>query len=235
MHFLSIEPSTQVLGLAVSKDAEILTARNLKANQLMEKTIITSIDRVLDSAGIGMNDLNGFVIGIGPGSFTSLRIGLATIKAFVMATGKPVVGIGSLDVIAAGAAHIPCDEICVLVDARRDLVYSNLYRKQDGHLKAHGQYSLSPLPDVLDRVNGNTLFVGNGAGLYRRQIEQAYASSPKGCRGQFAPEKLWLPSAKVLAVLGYERLKAKMYNDPIALLPMYLYAQDCQVSLANKK
>ena len=129
MHFLSIETSTKNCALAVSKDAKVLCARNFPSEKLLEDSIIPAIDKVLKLAKLSFAKVDAFAVGLGPGSFTSLRVGLSTVKAFCLATGKPVVGICSLDVIAEGVAALPCDEICVIVDARRGMLYSGLYQK----------------------------------------------------------------------------------------------------------
>src|SRR3989338_5093578 len=103
MYFLSIEPSTKVFSLALSDGRRVLRYRNMTVDKVLEHSIIPAVDRLLASAGVPFKKLDAFAVGLGPGSFTSLRVGLATVKAFAMATGKPVVGVPSLDVIARGA------------------------------------------------------------------------------------------------------------------------------------
>ena len=102
MYFLSFETSTKIFSLALSKDEKVLRYRNLKTALVLEDSILPAVDKILESAGIKFSQIDGFAIALGPGSFTSLRVGLATVKAFAMATGKPVVGIPTLDIIAHG-------------------------------------------------------------------------------------------------------------------------------------
>ncbi len=282
MYFLSIESSTKVFSLALSRDAKVLRFRNLNVDKALEHSIVPAIDKILGSAGISFKKLDAFAVGIGPGSFTSLRVGLATVKAFAMATGKPVVGISSLDVIAQGTAVTPCDEICVLSDARRGMVYAAIYGStrpsgllalskveglttsgptrpsgllalskveglttsgstrpdqtvgtrspQAANLKRKSDHMLCGLNIVLDKVHGKTLFVGDGAGLYRDEIIRAYKECDSSCTAVFAARNLWHPKAKVLAKLAFERLAAKDYDDSERLVPLYLYAADCQVT-----
>jgi len=224
MHFLSIEPSTKIFSLAVSRGDKVLRWRNLASGKVLEDSIIPAVDRILKSAGVKFKQLDAFAIGLGPGSFTSLRVGLSTVKAFCLGSGKPVVGVCSLDVIAEGVRHIACDEICVIVDARRNLLYSALYKNTKGNLKRQGDCRLTDLGTLLDSVHGRTLFVGDGVGLYRAEIKRACACTPL-----FAPEKFWFPQAKHLAKLAFERLERGKYDDAGKLVPIYLYASDCQV------
>lgn len=233
MHFLSIEASTKNFSVAVSKGPKVLRFRNHKADKILEDSIIPAIDGILTAAGIRFEQLDAFAVGLGPGSFTSLRIGLSTVKAFAMATGKPIVGIGSLDTIAAGAAHLDCDEVCVITDARRNMLYSALYKKTDSGLKRRGDYQLADLATILDTVHGRTLFAGDGVALYRKDIERLYKESqsrgPSPCKPLFVLEKFWFPQGKELAKLAYERLSRRDFDNAQQLTPVYLYAPDCQV------
>jgi tRNA threonylcarbamoyladenosine biosynthesis protein TsaB len=246
MYFLSFETSTKIFSLALNHDAKVLRYKNLKSASVLENSILPTMDKMLDAAGIKFNQIDGFAIALGPGSFTSLRVGLSTIKAFAMSTSKPVVGIPSMDIIAHGVSTSrhpvtpsrhpersegsQYDEICVINDARRGNVYTCLY----GEHGKKGEYLLTSLEDILTRVHGTTLFVGDALGLYQKDIEaayQKYSSKKKSeCRCLFADEKYGYPQAKVMATLAYERFKNKQYDDAAKLLPLYLYPQDCQVS-----
>jgi tRNA threonylcarbamoyladenosine biosynthesis protein TsaB len=252
MYFLSFETSGKIVSLALSQNEKVLRFRNLKADSLLEDCMLPAMDKILGSAGVKFSQLDGFAIALGPGSFTSLRAGLATVKAFAMSTGKPVVGIPSLDIIAHSILSSPnvrqsfglarsrrrrtlvgdlFDEICVINDARREKVYACIYSSQ-GHRKSG--YLLASLDGVLDKAHGKTLFVGDALGLYRKDIHQAYrthASKHHGiCKCLFADAKWWYPQAKVMAALAYERFRKKQYDDAVRLLPLYLYPYDCQVT-----
>jgi tRNA threonylcarbamoyladenosine biosynthesis protein TsaB len=239
---LSFETSTKIFSLALNKDEKVLRYRNLKSAFLLEDSIIPAVDRILDSAGIKFSQIDGFAIALGPGSFTSLRVGLAIVKAFAMSTGKPVVGIPTLDInipyyllgkpeFRIKYGLIP-DEICVIIDARRGKVYACIYgpngRKTD--------YLLTSIEDVLNRVHGRTLFTGDALKVYRKNIEEAYKKyslKSNACKCLFADEKWWYPQSKVMAALAYERFRNKMHDDAANLLPLYLYPQDCQVTTSN--
>jgi len=240
MYFLSFETSTKIFSLALSKDEKVLRFRNVKTASILEDSILSVMDKMLDSAGVKFNQIDGFAIALGPGSFTSLRVGLALVKSFAMATGKPVVGIPSMDIVAYGVqSSLPlvgrvregdvCKEICVITDARRNKVYACLYGPQG----RTSDYLLTTLDDILEQVQGKTLFVGDALGLYRKDIEaayQKYAKKNSDCKCLFADEKWWYPKANVMATLAYQRFQNKQYDDAATLVPLYLYPQDCQVA-----
>ena len=145
-------------------------------------------------------------------------------KALAFAGGKPVVGIPSLDVIAQGVPAQKNQDICVVCDARRSLVYAAFYRKQGQRLTRRGKYLLAGIEAVLSQVTEPTLVVGNGIALFREAIKKA-----KGTEITLAEEKFWYPRAVNLSQLAYSKFSKKEYNDIDSLVPLYLYSKDCQV------
>jgi len=241
MYFLSFETSSKTFSLAVNKDEKVLRYRNLKTASVLEDSILPTMDKLLGSAGLKFSQIDGFAVALGPGSFTSLRVGLSTVKAFAMSTNKPVVGIPTLDIIAhslpllchsreSGNPFDQYDEICVINDARRGKVYACLY----GAKGRTSDYLLTTLDDLLDKVHGKTLFVGDALGAYRKDIEKAYhkhtGKKNSVCKCLFADEKWWYPQSRVMAALAFERFQNKQYDDAASLVPLYLYPQDCQVT-----
>jgi tRNA threonylcarbamoyladenosine biosynthesis protein TsaB len=234
MYILSLESSTKNFALALGREDRVLRTRNYTANQLLEDSIIPAINGILTAAKIPFKKIDGFAVGLGPGSFTSLRVGLSTVKGFALATGKPVIGVGSLDIIAHGVAHFPCDEICVMLDARRNMVYYAIFEKKTRGLRLKGGYQLAGLDAMLAAVHGRTLFVGDGLSAYQNSIAQAYVRAESGCQAIFAAEKFWFPDPSQLAKLAWSRFAKKKFDRAESLVPVYLYAQDCQVAAPNQ-
>jgi len=224
MKLLSIDSSTRKYSIALSENDKVLSYKNFSLNRLLSTSIMPSITQILNKAKISFKQLDGYVVGLGPGSFTSLRVGLASIKGLIFACPKPVVGISSLDVIAMNVKE-DNQSICVIVDARRSLVYSCLYAKQNGSLVKKGKRVLTDIETVLDGLKGDVIFIGDGISLYRENIE-----SKSGLNPIFTSDKLWGPKAQQLMLLGLERFKNKQYDDINSLVPLYLYPEDCQVS-----
>ena len=230
MYILSLETSTKNFSLAVSQDDKVLSFRNIRTDKILESSMIGAIDKLLDFCHLNLKKIDVLAVGLGPGSFTSLRVGLSTVKAFALGQNKKVVGVGSLDIIASAVSNIEADEICVIVDARRGKVYAAIYDKM---LKPKTDYLLTTMDDLLSKVHGTTLFVGDGLSLYKGQIEEAYRIHAKdkvsGCQPLFIFKKFWYPQAKELAKLAFIRIKNGRYDNPERIVPIYLYPQDCQV------
>lgn len=222
MNLLAIDTSSKHFSLAVVKDGKVLYSRSIFLKKVLSDSIMPAIQGILKKAGLTLAGIDGFAVGLGPGSFTSLRVGLATVKGLAFALKKPVVGVSSLDVLALGAKGD--GQVCVVCDAKRNMVYACLYQKKGDALKRKSKYLLTDIQNVLKQVAGDVTFVGDGVPLFREAIEKAAGIKP--C---FAGEKYMYPQAKHLAIPAMERFKAKKYDNAETLVPLYLYPEDCQV------
>lgn len=223
MKLLSIETSTKKLSLAVSQDEKILKFRNTQLQRPLSSSIMPSINNILSAAGISLTQLDGFAIGLGPGSFTGLRVGLSTVKGLAFATSKPVVGISSLDILAMNIQG-DSDQICTICDAKRKLVYACLYSKEGPVLKRKSDYVLANILDVLKPMKGMTTFIGDGVELFKEDIEKAKNITPT-----FVDGKLKYPQARYLTPLALQRFQKGKPDDIDRLIPLYLYPDDCQI------
>ena len=226
MKLLAIDTSTNRFSVAVSQDEKILAEKNIVLTKVLENSIIPVIDEVLKKAKVSLSQLEGFAVGLGPGSFTSLRVGLSTVKAFCLATGKPVVGISSLDIIADGFRH-KGGYICVLTDARRNMVYGCLYQADGESIKRRSDYLLVPVEEILGRISEDTVFAGDAVEIYKGRI---ISDGKNKFNAVFAPKNSWRPDSRHLIRLSLKRFKVATTDNPHKLLPLYLYPEDCQVN-----
>ena len=219
---LAIETATRQLGAAVVDGERLLASYEVLADNPHAVELPAAVTRVLQAAHTTLAKLDALVIDLGPGSFTGLRIGLAFVKALVFSTKKPLIGISSLDVLAANAPFTR-QPICALLDAKQKNVYAALYRL-DGTLPIkQTEYLLGHVDDILTRVTEPAIFLGDGCGLYRERILQRCPEP------QFASPELWLPRAATLGRLGSQRFLKGERDEPSRLVPMYLYPFDCSV------
>jgi len=223
MKILSIDTSvSQVLSLAVSNNSDIIKEEKIVFLEDLSSEIVPRIEKLLREANLSFNLIDGFALDIGPGSFTGLRIGLSCIKAFSFATGKPLVGVSSLDILALGVANLL--QTCSVIDAKRENVYSCLYVNKNNQLKATTPYFLTSIDCLLRRIRKKTLFVGDALHLYRDKIIRS-----KREISYFAEEKLWYPRIENLVKLAYARFKNGQFDDVKSIVPVYLYPQECQI------
>jgi len=223
MKMLSLDTSTNRLSLAVSVDQKVVSSCNEVLANKISKTIIPRINKICKKAGVELVDIDVIAAGIGPGSFTSLRVGLATVKGLVFGTKKRIIGVPSLDVIALNVKNEEAD-VCVISDAKRKMVYFARYKKLSQNIKQVGSYQLIPVEKIKELNLNNITIVGDGIPLIRDYFQKDSNSSI-----EWKAKQDWYPSARHLASLASQKLEEKGFTNINQLLPLYLYAQDCQV------
>src|SRR3712207_4927086 len=134
MKILSIDSSTSSASCAILEDNKLLGEITLNDKKQHSVILMPLIDSLLKDLKLTINDIDAFAVSSGPGSFTGLRIGIATVKGLADGTGKPFVGISSLDGLAFNLAY-SSGIICPIIDALRDNVYTALYSFEYGKLK----------------------------------------------------------------------------------------------------
>jgi tRNA threonylcarbamoyladenosine biosynthesis protein TsaB len=152
MLILAFDTATDIATSALVDDGEVLGERSSRASTLLE-----DVDALLRQAGAHTRELDALAVGIGPGSFTGVRIGLSTARGLALALDLPVAGVSTLDALAAGApGAIP------VIDARRREVFV------PGRVVAPEEFEVEP----------GRLYVGNGAVRYRDVLEANGAEIP---------------------------------------------------------
>jgi tRNA threonylcarbamoyladenosine biosynthesis protein TsaB len=130
---LAVHSSTPSLGVAVTQNGRVLGETILVSNHEHLEKLATVIRELMAHLGLNLREIDGFGVAIGPGSFSGIRVGLATVKGLALALGKPVAGISSLEILAwaaleSGESGLP------VIDARRGQVYSACYEKDGMNL-----------------------------------------------------------------------------------------------------
>ena len=227
MPILAIETSTRQFGIAVLDGERLAASYEVLEEYPHAAELPEAVRRALASARTSLPKLEAIIVDIGPGSFTGLRIGLAFVKALAFLNKTPVVGVSSLDVLAANLPFHP-KPVCPVLDAKQKNLYTALFRLDGDRPVKTSEYRLGPVDETLSMVTEPTMFLGDGCALYRDRI---LARCPKA---EFAPQELWLPRAATLGRLGQAKLLEGKRDDPATLVPLYLYPQDCQVRGPNR-
>lgn len=223
MNILGIDTSSKFLCLAVSKNQKILANTRKKLGRKHLALLIPSVEAILKKSGIPKTKIDIVGIGLGPGSFTGLRISLSLVKALAFALGKKISAIPSLDVIAKNA-RVDGD-ISVILDARRGNVYTAFYRNKAEALKRTSAYLLLDFNTWLSRINKKTYVLGDGLSVYGQSIRL----NPNIT---VMPDKFCYPDAKSLNLLVYEKIKKSGPDDLDKVFPLYLYPKECQIKKA---
>lgn len=222
MKILGIDTSSKFLNIALSEDDDIIKEESHLLDRAQASRLIPIVKELLRKSGTPVNKIDAFVIGLGPGSFTGLRIGVSAIKGFGIVTGKPCIGVPSIDAIACNAGETDGD-IVPIIDAKRGQVYAAIYGRKAGRVKRLSEYMVLPVAQLLKKIKDAPVFLGDGVPLYR----DAILSADK--KAIFLEEKYWYPGAGNIIKLGFSRIKKAKKQGLDKLTPLYLYPDDCQV------
>lgn len=198
------------------------------------EAILPLIESLFEKAGIGVTELSGVAVSIGPGSFTGLRIGLATAKGLAYDSGLPLVGIPTL---TANAARVNHDDALVgsMLDARKSQVYFALFyrtRKKLERLTPDAVLSVPAVIDLLQKQRAGSgiglIIVGEGAAVYRPRLVESLGSSAQ------VNESSCLSSlAAQIGLLANDRLAAAASDDVGTLAPIYLRVPEAEQNKKN--
>ena len=224
MKFLAYDTSSEVLGIAIFENDALVTEREFPLFTRHSSDLAPLLARVLRENKTEFEELDVIAVGLGPGSFTGLRVGITTAKVMAYCLGKRIVGVPSIEAIARGAALLG-DRVAVIMDAKKGKIYSALYEKRRGRWRVVQKPALRKWGAVLAAVERPTWFVGDAVPIYREAIER------KKKRCQAADDRrFYYPKASVIGQLALARIRKKMFADPFGLEPLYLHPRDCNVT-----
>lgn len=211
MNIFAMDTSTLTATVAVLTDEKLLGEFSVSNKLTHSQTIMPMTDTLLKTASLTLNDIDVFAVSVGPGSFTGLRIGMATVKTFAQALNKPIIGVSSLDAVAHSFSFTDA-VICPVMDARRSEVYNALYR--------NGREIVAPRALHIDKLleelkNEKVIFAGDGVLIHKDKL----AVSPDW---SIAPQHLLLPKASSLAYAAQIRALNNDFDDLYNLNPVYL-------------
>jgi len=212
---LAFDTSTSWISLALYDGTFVRYEITWESKHHHTVELAPAIEELFERTATGSEDLTGLAVAIGPGSFTSLRIGMAAVKGLSLALNIPVVGIPSLDVVAAAQ---PLDEkpmIAVLHAGRTRLAYAP-YKVEDGRWQAQAEAQVIDAQDLVKTITDPTLVCGElseeARAVIGRRWKNAMIASPARC----------LRRAGFLAEMGWEKLMKGESDDPVLLSPIYL-------------
>ena len=155
---LALESALRTPGIALLRDGELVAEITLPPTRPVSEQLLPGIDALLTLCGSPLDAVDAFAVSIGPGSFTGIRVGVATLKGLAFGGAQPVAAVSTLAALAC-AAGIPGDTVAAIIDARRGEVYAGVYELTEGEPSvtlADGLYTVEEKikrgPDRVDIV-----------------------------------------------------------------------------------
>lgn len=224
-YFLGIETSSEITGVALVKEEHLYYELHALTGSRHNETIYQLLADALKFVGIEVKDLSGIGVSIGPGMFTSLRVGLALVKGLALPYQIPVKGINTLDALTDSIANFAKnnDLVVPIIDAQKEEVFAALYRKN----QRISEYFIIKPSELSNRVQERVILVGNGLKKYRSLLEKLI---PHECN--LFPLEAPLPST--IAFQAQKSIMAGDISDLASLQPFYLRPTDAELKRQEK-
>jgi len=215
MLVMGIDTSSYANAIGVVDGKRVLADFMFETRNESLAKIMLNIDNVLGEVNLSLEDIEGIGVGLGPGSWTGIRIGVTVGKMLAYCTGKPIKGISTLEALAY-RAHDCRALICPIIDAGAgETIYAAFYRSDNDGMHQVSDYYVGDLSGLVEMIKEPIVLVAHDVPKYRNAISQLKKSNPKD-----AIESL--PSGASVALLAADRLENGEHDDKLALAPLYL-------------
>ena len=214
MIVLGIDTSGYANAVGIVDGDRVLADRSYEARTDSLQQIVANIDAALKEVGITLNDVDGIGVGLGPGSWTGIRVGVTVGKMLAFVSGKPVCGVPTLEVLAyqvRDESHLVCAVIGV---GAGDAVYAACYNSPGGVLEKIGDYYVGDVKGLTGLITGSAVLVGKSVEEYARVIQKESGLTLKAVEA--------LPQGAVVASLAAWRFARGEKDDVLSLTPLYL-------------
>ncbi len=221
MKILGIDTSTPIGSVALIDDDNIVAEHTLNIVQAHSSRLMPAIDTVLKWGEVTPDALDGCAVGIGPGSFTGVRIGVATAKSLCYAVDKPIIGVSTLEAIAYNLRWTD-GFVCPILDARRSEIYGGVFHGGAEWERLTDDLCL-PIDAFLDELESHVspdsaiTFVGDGLVTYRDAVRERLDETAR-----FADTIFNVPRGATVAKLGTQHLKQGNRDSYWTLVPNYV-------------
>jgi len=228
MKILAADTTTTVNTVAVCDGARLLAETVVTCHRAHSERLLATVDWVLREAGLRLCDLDALAISHGPGSFTGVRVGVATWKGLALGAALPLVAVPTLDAMTRLGAFRD-GLVCPLLDAKMGEVFGALYRFEDGVRTKLTPDRVCLVEDLLRGVEGLVVVLGDAVSRYRARIQ---AAAPQA---RFLDEWCAVPRASAVAAEAHALIAAGACTDPALVAAIYLRKSQAEENRAKQR
>ncbi len=232
MNILAIDTSSLVATAAVINEEKLLGEYSINHPKTHSQKLMPLVDGLLKSLDITMKDIDIIAISRGPGSFTGIRIGIATVKGLAQPDDIPIIGISSLEGMANNITYSE-DLICPIMDARRNQVYTGVYKWNNYKLNTlveESPLTIVELMNILEKRDEKVIFLGDGLDRYEKDIIDYL-----GERAIIASQYVRAQRASSIAQLALDKIREGVPTDTyLTIAPTYLRKSEAERQYEEK-
>lgn len=228
MKVLALDTASTTGSVALMDGSRLIAETLLNVRATHSERLLDQVQQVLRAGELKLSDLDLLAVVRGPGSFTGLRIGLATAKGLAQAAGLPLVGVSSLQLLAMNLP-LSAMPVCAFLDARKQEVYTGLFQWRGNRPVALEPERVLPPRQALESLPEEVALVGDAVALYRPLIDEIL-----GSRAQLPADCHHQPRAAAAAALAVAEYTADGCFDPARLSPVYIRPSDAELNASKK-
>ena len=225
MKILSIDTASNICSVSILDDYNLIKEISIDDLKTHSEKLMPMIEEIFNKTNLSLNDINLIVCDKGPGSFTGIRIGVATAMSFLDTLEIPSIGVSSLEALAYNEKNEGL--ICSLIDANNSNVYFSLYELKDNIYSLKEDYcckNINEIVSLLSKYTSSITFVGDGSINYKDLIIQSIPNS------KFSAKNFL--SSYSLGLAGYSKYLSNNFQD---LIPLYLRKSQAERALEEKE
>lgn len=219
MKILALDTSGTNCSVCILDEEKVICDFNLSTGTTHSQTLLPMIDTLKKFSNIDLDDIDVLACSIGPGSFTGLRIGIATIKGFALSLNKKVIGVPTLVGLAYNNSYFD-GYICSVLDAKNNNVYAGIFKYENGKPILKDNYITDDVDTLINKLkekDSKILFVGDGALAFKEKFQTAF-----GENAFFAPIHLNNQLSSSIAKAALDKALLGEFDDYNTLNPLYL-------------
>ena len=231
MKILAFDSSGLVASVAILEEEQLIAEYTLNYKKTHSQTLLPMLDEIVKMTELDLNEIDAIAVAAGPGSFTGLRIGSATVKGLGLALNKPILSVPTLEGIAYNLYGTDA-LICPMMDARRKQVYTGLYEFNGKKFQIIADQTACPVEEILDRCNEfgrKVIFLGDGVPVYQDMIKDKIQ-----VEYDFAPAHMNRQRAGALGMRAFDYIREEKLESAAEHAPVYLRKSQAERELEAK-
>jgi tRNA threonylcarbamoyladenosine biosynthesis protein TsaB len=224
MKILAFDTSTRFLSVACLENEDVKLEFHEDVGIRHSEILVPTIKDMLEKLDWKPEEIELMCVGLGPGSFTGIRIAVVTVKGLAAVLQNKLIGVPSMDAMimnfpGGNALSAP------LLDARKEKVYTCIYAAEKGQPARMTDYSLTTIDELLNGLKEKVVFFGDGAERYKEKLEKCPLAG-------YDKDIDWYPRAAWIGRLGFRRAQHAV-DDPETIEPLYLHAKECNITMGK--